>query len=146
MTKIFTSVIGRKPGPLTAGQTILWWELRRLPFNLLVGFAGVISIAASVLTALFTGSECGIPGSPFFAVVGIVLYGVTANVMYTGGWVVELLLRPHMATQRFAQIAFATGLSVSVLLTLSPAVAIPVVCTIGGGSATVLRHGQFWVE
>ena len=134
MHQLVHRVFDRKSDPLTVKETILWWELRRVPFNLLVGAAGVVSIISGVLTALLTGSECGVPDPPLFAVAGIVLYSVTANLMYTGGWVLELILRPHTSTRKFAQLAFAAGLSLSVLVTISPAVVIPITCTLGGGS------------
>ena len=82
--KLFDPVPGRTPGPPAARDTILRWELRRLPFNLLTGCAGLGSIIGGVLTAAFTGSACGIPGSPLIALRRIVLNGVVANLMYAG--------------------------------------------------------------
>ena len=138
MLQLVHRAFDRKSDPLTVKETILWWELRRGPFNLLVGAAGVVSIICGVLTALLTGSECGVPDPPLFAVIGIVLYGIAANLMYTGGWILELVLRPHMGTRKFAQVAFAAGLSLSVLFTISPSVVVPIACTLGGGQKMLM--------
>ena len=64
------------------------------------------------------------PGSPLFAVIGIVLYGIMANVCFTGGWITELFLRRFSPREadRFATTSFFCGVIFSVLLTLAPAV------------------------
>ncbi len=125
-------LLERDPRPLSVRETILWWERRRIPYNLLVGCAGVVSISSGVLTALATQSECGIPDPPLFAAFGIVLYGIAANAAYTSGWIVELALRHHIQPGVFAQRAFLTGLVFSMLLTLSPALLIPIGCAVTG--------------
>ena len=33
-------------GPRTASNVILWWELRRIPYNIVVGALGVVSLVA----------------------------------------------------------------------------------------------------
>jgi len=50
------------------------------------------------------GSEFGVPDPPLFALIGILIYGIMANVCFTGGWIAELVIRqiwPHEA-ERFA--------------------------------------------
>jgi len=103
----------------TPGQVILWWEARRIPYNIAVGIVGFVSVA--VLLAL--GPRVAHPDeplfSPFFMFGGILLYGVGANICYTAGWIVELAIRKFGAqsTDRFAQSAFKSGLLFSCLLT-----------------------------
>lgn len=91
----------------SASQIIGWWEARRLAYNLVVGL---------------TGEPVGLPDPPLLAIVGVVAYGVMANVCYTGGWVVELIVRRLWgpAAGAFGEIAFALGVAFSVVLTLSP--------------------------
>jgi hypothetical protein len=60
------------------------------------------------------------------------LYGVLANVCYTGGWITELIIAKvwSVDTSRFGPIAFTLGTVFSVLLTLAPAGLIVVTATI----------------
>src|SRR5262252_4322050 len=120
----------RPTGALPYGAVVLWWEARRVPYNAIVGVTGLISSAVMVAVA-FTcesrgGAPIGLPDPPAFAIVAAVLYGVLANVCYTGGWITELLLARVWAvdTSRFAPIAFTLGTAFSVFLTLVPAVLI----------------------
>ena len=84
--------------PRSTWQVIGWWELRRIPFNLIVGLIGITTVIA------------------------ILGYGVMANVFYTGGWVAELLVRRYRRewAHGFAPVSFAAGLAFSVVLTLTP--------------------------
>ena len=105
-----------------------WWEARRIPFNLIVGSVGILTcIVVGVVglgSELLFNSEFGVPNPPLFALIGIILYGIFANVCFTGGWVTELIVRrlwPREA-DRFATLSFSLGVVFSVLLTLAPAI------------------------
>ncbi len=107
---------------------ILWWETRRLYYNAVVGVTGVIAGALMIVCALLAeplvGTPIGLPDPPLFAVLGAILYGIMANVCYTGGWIVELLLRATRRgadTTAFARRALRVGVRFSVALTLLPA-------------------------
>ncbi|MFZ0818839.1 MAG: hypothetical protein WAM91_02135 [Candidatus Acidiferrales bacterium] len=56
--------------------------------------------------------------------IGILLYGIGANICYTGGWIAELVVRRIWRTEsdRFATLTFSLALVFSVLLTLTPAI------------------------
>ncbi len=104
-----------------------WWEGRRVAYNLIVGAVGIVSSGVMV-TVAFTcesrgGAPIGLPDPPLFAVVGVLLYGILANVCYTGGWITELLVAKfwRVDTSRFGPIAFTLGTAFSVLVTLVPA-------------------------
>lgn len=107
-------------------QTIGWWEVRRVPYNLLVGAAGVITCAVCFVTALvcehFLGDPIGLPDPPIFAFFGILAYGIMANVCYTGGWIAELMVQKLWPGQSdsFGRISFFLGLIFSIVLTLVP--------------------------
>jgi hypothetical protein len=123
---ISTSALGRRERADSAWQAIRWWEARRVPFNAIVGFAGVFTGLAMVtllfvFVALFK-IPWDIPDPPIFVVFGIALYGIMANVCYTLGWVAELCVRAVRPTKsdRFASLAFRAGILGSVALTLSP--------------------------
>ena len=68
-----------------------WWELRRVLYNLALGLVGGVSFVLFVaFLTLLQELDSGENDVDFLALpVGVVL----ANVAYTGGWVVELLVR-----------------------------------------------------
>jgi hypothetical protein len=77
----------------SAGQgtesTVVWWELRRIPFNLIVGAVGVASV---MLMELF-GSTFIPPGEdfvePLLLLAGVILFALLANIAYTLCWMME---------------------------------------------------------
>ena len=86
----------------TAWQAIGWWEARRVAFNLVIGGAGILS--------------------GLVAVLAVVIYAIFANICYTGGWIVELVIRQAWPEQadRFATLTLALGIIFAIALTLSP--------------------------
>ena len=137
-----SSALCRRDAPVTsAREAIGWWESRRIPFNLIVGSAGILScISVGVVglgSEILFGSEFGLPDPPAFALIGILIYGIMANICFTGGWLAELVIRkiwPREA-DRFASTSFALGLVFSVLLTLTPGIVIG-----AGGVFGLLGH------
>lgn len=98
-----------------------------MPYNMIVGVVGLLNTAIMVAVA-FTcesrgGPPIGLPDPPAFALVVVLLYGILANVCYTGGWITELVVAKFWAvdTARFGPIAFTLGTVFSVLVTLIPA-------------------------
>ena len=112
----------------SAWSIIKWWELRRIPYNIIVGitgiFGGLICILTAVLSERMTGQEAPFPDPPLFILAAIILYGVMANICFTGGWVTELLARRIWAqrAEAYGEISFALGTFFSLLLTALPAV------------------------
>ena len=65
-------------------RVVQWWESRRLAFNAVVGFSGLVTLAASnVIELTFGNGWFPVPWQV------IVAYGLAANVCYTAGCVVE---------------------------------------------------------
>ena len=95
-----------------------WWESRRLTFNVIIGAAGLVTLAATNLIALLP------PLSMHMGVFlpGIVLYGFLANVFYSLGFVTEAVMQRawHDETPRVGPALFRQGLIFSVGLTLFP--------------------------
>ena len=114
----------RTKEPAGFWQIIAWCEIRRIPYNLIVGAAGVATSMLVFLSAVIgeqiTGVPAGLPDPPLFALVGVVIYGVVANVCFTGGWLTEILVVKVWGEsgKSFGVISFALGLLLSVLLTL----------------------------
>ena len=115
-------------------KTIAWWEARRIPYNLLVGATGLVSSAMCLITGIlcenFLGDPIGIPDPPVFALLVVAVYGIMANLCYTGGWVAELLVQKIWPAKGndFGRISFFLGLGFSILLTVTPAI---LIATIG---------------
>jgi hypothetical protein len=111
-----------------SAQLILWWELRRLPHNLIVGFAGIVACAGILAIAIVherLHPQAAIKediGSPFLGLGLIFLYGILANVCYTAGWTTELVARAVWGDRAtaYGEIVFTLGLFFSVALTLFP--------------------------
>jgi hypothetical protein len=106
---------------------IKWWEFRRIPYNLVVGAVGIITLFAVLgvdsIAEAKLGEPFGFPDPPIFALFAIIAYGIGANVLFTGGWIAEIFVREIWpeSTGAFAQISFCLGLLFSILLTLVPA-------------------------
>ena len=137
-----SSILCGREVPITsAWHAVGWWESRRVPFNLVVGTAGVLSCIVAAIVGLGSdllfNSDFGLPNPPTFALLGILIYGVMANICFTRGWLAELLIRkvwPQEA-DRFATLSFSLGLVFSVLLTLTPGIIIG-----AGGVLGLLAH------
>jgi hypothetical protein len=131
----------RDPSGSNPLRTFAWWEIRRIPYNLVVGATGLVSSAMCLITGVlcehFVGDPIGIPDPPLFALLGVIAYGVMANVCYTGGWVAELVVQkiwPGKGND-FGRISFFLGLGFSILLTLVPGILIA-----GIGGLRLLEH------
>jgi hypothetical protein len=75
------------PASRTTGAIIGWWEKRRLFYNVAVGAAGSVSfVVMSIVDSLLKGDPHLVPW-PF-----VVLFGLGANVMYTLGPTIEILI------------------------------------------------------
>jgi hypothetical protein len=88
-------------------KVILWWELLRIPYNILMYGIGYLSFYISYIN---------IP-------LVYLLIGFLLNVFYTGGWINELLVVSRQSVDNREQYprkkAFLTYLLLSVLFVLS---------------------------
>lgn len=110
----------------SAPSALTWWEARRPAYNVVVGAAGImsgaISIAAAGISEARGGEPVGMPDG-LFAVALPILFGVVANAFYTGGWIVELVLRRdwRVDPRSLRSAAFAAGLLFSLAIAALPA-------------------------
>ena len=111
------------PAPRSTRAIIAWWERRRLGYNLVVGGAGLVTLAVVQLLAVLPpdGSAELVDSQ---VLVGVAAYAVLANLCYTFGWVVEAAM--HLAWgDRVLPVGgplFRQGVVFSVGLTLLPIV------------------------
>ena len=106
----------------TAGEIILWWEKRRILYNVAVGMVGFISLAILLTLGPHIAADQEPLFDPFLLFIGVLAYGIAANVCYTFGWLTELALRKFSTrdTAQFAKSAFGTGLGLSCVITSLP--------------------------
>jgi hypothetical protein len=109
-------------------RVVQWWESRRLTYNAIVGTTGLI-------TLIYVNAIELIMGNGWFPVpwLGIVLYGVLANVAYTFGWVVENLAERWLKRPVYGlgPALFRHGLVFSIGLSLIPAVVVTIASVAG---------------
>ena len=90
MREALSWLFARPALPRKWWQVIVWWELRRIPYNVIVGIAGVISL---VLFYVFITASGGLkPGEDAVEPLALVLAPILVNVAYTAGWVFEIAL------------------------------------------------------
>jgi hypothetical protein len=94
-----------------------WWERRRPAFNLVVGITGLVTVAVTdTIFWLTPGVKLHVP------LFVIVVYGVAANVCYSLGFAIELLLERLWGSEvaPVGPVLFRQGLLFSVGVTLLP--------------------------
>lgn len=124
--ELATELLTRPEAASGAGAIIKWWEFRRVPYNVIVGIAGLLTCAIAVVTSIVAesllGVPIGMPDPPIFAIIFAFVYACIANACFTFGWVVEILLtkllRKNLAT--YAAASLAVGTVFSIVLTLLP--------------------------
>jgi hypothetical protein len=77
--------------PIFPGAVFTWWEIRRLPFNFIVGVYGILCL--TVFFAAITTSGHLQPGEDAVEPVALVAAPFIINTLYTLGWIVELTAR-----------------------------------------------------
>ena len=104
------------PARRSAGAIILWWEGRRLAYNIWVGTAGLISLGTFKLVTVLVGT--GSLGR--YTWVPVLIFGVMANVCYLLGPAVEVLIQKLWGRQVLpaGPMLFRMGLTFSVGLAL----------------------------
>ena len=103
---------------------MIWWEKRRIPYNLALLVAG----SASLFAIEAIGGRMVPMGEdfvePLFLLFGVIVYAILANVCYSLGWITELLWNPGDTREALAKRTriFRAGFIFSVALTGLPAV------------------------
>lgn len=106
------------PAERSTAAIARWWERRRLPFNLIVGTAGLLSLGAIHLLAALPphAHAFPVPWQP------VVVFAVLANVCYTFGPIAEVAVN-GLWRERLLPIGptlYRMGLTFSVGLALLP--------------------------
>jgi len=108
--------------PQGASAAIWWWEVRRIPFNLALLVVG----GASLFGIIAVGEHVAPPGYDIVdrtAIwLGTFFYALTANFIYTLGWVSELLWSngDTSLTEHQRPKVFYLGFALSIAITAIP--------------------------
>jgi hypothetical protein len=108
-------------------HVVAWWELRRLPYNVIVGVTSLLTLVVFFAVAwgceLSGGLPLGQPKPPLLVIIAIAAYWIVTNVFYTFGWILELLVARvwHVSTPVFGPIVFTMFTAISLVVTLIPA-------------------------
>lgn len=108
------------PAERRAGAIFSWWERRRLAYNLWVGSAGAFTVGAGLLFSVLPPHAPGLPGAGMW--VPVLIFGVMANVFYSAGAVVEVLVNALWGREILpvGPALYRIGLTFSVGLALFP--------------------------
>lgn len=91
-------------------EIILWWEIRRIPYNIIMYFAGILSFNIGYVTIPLV-----------YIVIGLALNGI-----YTLGWIIELLLISRLKNEKrkikYPQYTFVSFLTLSALFVFGIAI------------------------
>lgn len=104
------------PAERSAGSILKWWESRRIPYNLIVGGAGLVTLGVFRVFTWVIG-EGFVPWQP------IVVFGALANICYLLGPTVEIAVDKIWGRKVLpvGPALYRMGLTFSVGLTLLPA-------------------------
>lgn len=116
--KLFGPLVTTPAEPRNMLSILLWWETRRVVYNIVVGMCGL----PGVFLLLLAHEPLG------FITFGVLFYAFMANVCYTAGAVSETVARQWFGikVKDYAPVAFSLGTAFSIALTLFCSV----VCTL----------------
>lgn len=107
--------------PESSGCIVAWWEVRRIPFNLIVGGYGFVCLVV-FFAAITTSGHLG-PGEDAVEPLALIAAPIAINLLYTLGWTVEVVYRsiePDVSP-RFGPRLLALGLALGLSLCTLPA-------------------------
>jgi hypothetical protein len=108
--------------PIGPWRVITWWELRRIPFNLVIGSWGIVCLVVFYL--VIEGSGHLKPGEDAVEPMALFTAPFLINGFYTLGWIVELAVRwfRPVTGQDLGPRLFKLGLGFSLFLISLPAI------------------------
>jgi hypothetical protein len=97
-----------------------WWELRRLPYNLLLGSLGIV---ANLPLLAITKMSANQPFSESLIGFGLLcmVYAIGANICFSAGWIVETFFQKQKDAIKpaFGRGLYKIGLYFSAFLTIA---------------------------
>jgi hypothetical protein len=87
-------------GRRSIGAVVLWWEVRRIPYNLIVGIVGFCSLL--MFYYFIIGAGILEPGEDAVEPIAILFAPILINILYTTGWIVEIIIRPFLPSHTWS--------------------------------------------
>jgi hypothetical protein len=123
-----TSIVSEVLFPLPAVRRtpigiLMWWESRRLIYNVIVGATGLVTLGVIGAISMIPP---GLGPKPVPPLIAILAYGALANICYTAGPMVEIALQ-NLWKDKVLPVGptlFRQGIAFSVGLTLLPIVVV----------------------
>lgn len=105
------------PAERRVGAIIGWWEKRRLPYNVIVGATGLVTMSVGAVAAMLVATL-----QPVDLFRGAIWWGVMANLCYTLGPVAEIALEKMFGGRLLpaGPLFFRAGVTIAVGVTLLP--------------------------
>ena len=123
MVKRFTAwLFTNLQEPRSLWRVIAWWELRRIPFNIIVMAYSALGFVI-LLWAITTSGHLQ-PGEDAVETLLLLAAPFAVNLLYTLGWLVEIPTR-HLVlglSSRFGPMFLKRGLGLGLFLITMPAV------------------------
>ena len=115
--KLFT--VNTEPRPWH--KVLLWWELRRVIYNVFLVLSGILSLFILSLIIQDLGSFFS---PPLFLFIGIIAFVVVANICYTAGWIFQLITikSNNKFINKIKPKLFVIGLLFSFVIVLMPCI------------------------
>lgn len=107
--------------PIPWWRIILWWEMRRVPFNLVIGICSVFSLVIFYWSILGSGHLQ--PGEDAVEPLAFIVAPVVFNICYTLGWLLELSMRAILPSlpSEFGPCLLRLGMGFSLFVISIPA-------------------------
>lgn len=122
LKRFITWFFSRPPEPLSPLRIVAWWEVRRIPYNVIVGITGIMGLA---LYYLFITMANGLePGEDLVEPMALIMAPFFINICYTAGWIVELpanVIR-HKGSSPIGPTLLKLGVGFSIFVTSLPAI------------------------
>ncbi|MBL7559986.1 hypothetical protein JAO71_09245 [Olleya sp. YSTF-M6] len=91
-------------------DTVKWWESKRLIYNIIVGLVGLITIL--IMQPIHFG---------FFECIGIIIWGIGANIFFSLGTLVEIFdlyyFKGKLKLHNYRPLFLTLGLFIACLIT-----------------------------
>ncbi len=75
-------------------QVVIWWELRRILYNIIVLIGAILSIVIMLTAA--SGRVQLEPGEDFYEPIMIPIFAFLCNMGYTLGWLTEVFIKRNL--------------------------------------------------
>ena len=110
------------PEPRSLLSIVGWWELRRIPYNFIVGSVGLCSLV--LFFVFITHSDVLAPGEDAEEPLAIIFAPFLINICYTAGWFVEIVSRVifREKIERLGPLLLKLGFGFSLFVALLPSV------------------------